>query len=876
MNVPAQISRYMSLREPQRVAVEVLDEIGTELDYKTAQLQAVASIASEKSRHTKPVQFDTKFPSFCFALATGVGKTRLMGACVYYLWRQKGCRNFFVLAPNITIYDKLRTELSPTHPKYMFLGLSDFPRPEVFDGDNYLRFNPQPGLFDEGQARVFIFNISKIFTARTDTEFKFHRFNEHLGNSFSAILQSMDDLVVLMDESHRYRGQASLEAINHLKPVLGLEFTATPLKKQENVVYSFGLAQAIGRFVKTPTVVTRTNLTTSNAEEIEKLKLLDGMARHEHKKGRLTEYCEANSSPVVKPFVLISTKDTKHASEVRNLIESDSFYEGRYKGKVIEIHSGKTGAESDENVRRLLTVEQPTSTVEIVIHVNMLKEGWDVRNLCTIIPLRASTSEILTEQTIGRGLRLPFGQLTDDAELDALEIISHDQYARLIEEAKNNPLFTFKEIDEQDLRPVKVERVEHKFLDLERVLDRISERRDVLFTAELTDEQRLNDVVKSLVAEEVAAYERRKEKAVPSEEESEEKGSSQIQDQLFPTELGGLEAKLFDPVTLEAELKDRLRSFAHANIDAPRITTDTFSDRKLQPFDIKVNFGPFELVDQRVLTHELGFGRERIGERLEIMEVDNPRAFLAGRLIDAVDELDVANDKETALRLADDYLAQLNKSPEELGKIAHLYRDLIIKDLKKQVESHIQDETKVEVTVRSGFVPFRPYSKTILAKDGLVPYTQTVPKSDIRRYLFEGFKKSFYPQVPFDSTPEKDFAAVLERDSTVIKWVRPPDGNVPISYRGHPYNPDFIVETEDRKYIIEVKARKELEPQMDYEVREKALAAIRWCEAASSIKGSKPWEYKLVPDDVIRLTMDLAFVLNHAVKVSPGYSSGYR
>jgi type III restriction enzyme len=312
MSLPLQIKRYMSLRDPQYEALEVLDEISAGSDYKTASLETTANAASKKSRTAKPVKFDTEFPSFCFALATGVGKTRLMGGCIYYLWKSKGYRHFFILAPNITIYEKLRAELSPSHPKYMFIGLSDFPVPDVFDGDNYLRFRPEAGLFDENQCRVFIFNISKIFTARTDTEFKFHRFNEYLGNSFSAILQEMDDLVVLMDESHRYRGEASLNAINHLKPVVGLEFTATP-KYKHNVIYSFNLAQSIGRYIKTPTVVTRTNLTTSDAEEIERLKLLDGMARHELKKGRLIEYCQANDLPLVKPFVLISTRDTNHA-----------------------------------------------------------------------------------------------------------------------------------------------------------------------------------------------------------------------------------------------------------------------------------------------------------------------------------------------------------------------------------------------------------------------------------------------------------------------------------------------------------------------------------------------------------------------------------
>jgi len=134
MSTPEQISRYMSLRDPQREALQVLHEISETLDYKTASLDAVAAIATDKSRAAKTIEFDTEFPSFCFALATGVGKTRLMGACIYYLWKTKGYRNFFIISPNITIYEKLRAELNPSHSKYMFIGLADLPMPQIYDG----------------------------------------------------------------------------------------------------------------------------------------------------------------------------------------------------------------------------------------------------------------------------------------------------------------------------------------------------------------------------------------------------------------------------------------------------------------------------------------------------------------------------------------------------------------------------------------------------------------------------------------------------------------------------------------------------------------------------------------------------------------------
>lgn len=864
MNTPEQISQYMSLREPQREALQMLHEISAAIDYKSAALDAVAAIATEKSKASKPVKFDTQFPSFCFALATGVGKTRLMGACIYYLWQTKGYRNFFILSPNITIYDKLRAELNPAHPKYMFIGLADMPLPQIYDGDNYVRFNPDQMLFGN-PPNIFIFNISKIFTARTDTEFKFHRFSEYLGSSFSAMLQAMPDLVVLMDESHRYRGAASLAAINHLKPALGLEFTATPSYKN-NVTYSFDLSNSMGKFVKTPTVVTRTNLTTSDQQEIEKLKLMDGMTLHEAKKCRLLEYCQANKLPVVKPFVLISTRDTTHASQVRAYLESNDFYEGLYKGKVIEIHSGKTGAESDDNVQKLLSVESPTNTVEIVIHVNMLKEGWDVKNLYTIIPLRASVSEILTEQTIGRGLRLPFGYVTGDPELDALEIVSHDQYAALIQAAKNSPIFQFKELSAQDLRPVKTVPVSHKFVDLGEVLDRSQDEKSLIFTSELTNKQRLIQIVDQIVAKECQEHEAAL--AAAAQQPHTRSAPEGAPRELFPSQPAAPTPKPFDPVARAEELKATLKNYAEANIDVPRIITDTYPERDFRPFDVKVNVGPFELVDQRLLAHDLATGKEHTGDKLDVMEIENPKPFIAGRLIDDVEEIDAANDKDAVLAIVDAYLAKMNIPADKLGKIVHLYRDVIVRDMKSQVEDHIQHQTKVEVHVRSGFIKFRPYPKTVLVTNGIVPYTATVQASDIRKYLFEGFKKSFYPQVPFDSTPEKDFATLLERDPAIPKWIRPAEDDVPIGYRGHNYTPDFIVETKDTKYLIEIKGRRDLTPTIDETVRDKALAGIRWCEAASGIKGGKPWQYKLIPEDAVAANTDFKFAIAQAIKIA--------
>ena len=120
------------------------------------------------------------------------------------------------------------------------------------------------------------------------------------------------------------------------------------------------------------------------------------------------------------------------------LIQSDEFFEGRYRDKVIQVDSSKTGAEEEEMIARLLKVEHTEEPTEIVIHVNMLKEGWDVTNLYTIVPLRAANARVLIEQSIGRGLRLPYGKRTGVTAVDRLNIVAHDKFQEIIDEA-NKP-----------------------------------------------------------------------------------------------------------------------------------------------------------------------------------------------------------------------------------------------------------------------------------------------------------------------------------------------------------------------------------------------------------------------------------------------------
>ena len=135
------ISNVMSLRTPQSRSVKILDSILDEIHLsKNVELRK----ATDTVHDLYPIftDFEHNFMSMTFALATGVGKTKLMGAFITYLYTNKGARNFFVVAPNITIYEKLKNDLgnpSPDNVKYVFRGVGCFAtaKPNVWMDDDY-------------------------------------------------------------------------------------------------------------------------------------------------------------------------------------------------------------------------------------------------------------------------------------------------------------------------------------------------------------------------------------------------------------------------------------------------------------------------------------------------------------------------------------------------------------------------------------------------------------------------------------------------------------------------------------------------------------------------------------------------------------------
>lgn len=871
------IKYAMSLRTPQEEALSYLDAISSQCDYKKDSKDVIEAAASEYCEKQRKVKAGFEFPSFCFAMATGIGKTRLMGACIYHLYKTKGYRHFFILAPGNTIYDKLRKESNPNHPKYIFKGLeSEMGRPKVYDGENY---DTYPIKFEQMSMRIkktpeiqlFIFNIGKIFNSKTDTQFNFHKFKETLGASFADVLAQFDDLVICMDEAHRYYAPASMKAINYLKPVLGLEFTATP-KTTSNVIYAYDFARgAVEGYLKIPVVLGRSNMAGYSQDDVEEMKIRDGLTLHEHRKAVLREYCYDHNLDYVKPIVLVACKDTDHAKKIRALIDNDDFQRGKYKGKVIEIHSKQSGEESEENIRLLLSIEHVSNPVEIVLHVYKLKEGWDVNNLFTIIPLNAAKSDILAMQTIGRGLRLPFGEQIGNEDIDSLDIVAHDHYRELVDEIKSSDIFRYRDLEETAVEPSESVGVSAT------VDDGQLSMLDIAITASgLKSFTEVNNPKTQL-----EIYQEYMKNFMAAQKQDKEENQGQLT--LFDTySLIEESSKVYEPQNEKSSTKTVSKSikqplsrdefvktvteYSAKAISVPKILVQTTSEVKFNRFEVKRTIADFEVAMAKIERFD-AINRQILSVvDAQILEVNDAMNTLACMLLDSISELSY-DDADFVIDVVEQYLAQIPGDEENKRRIVRRYASLIVSDIRKQIYEHMDRKTQDVHIIQKDLILFRKFVKNV-KEDGRIRYDKSfTDKGNIKKYLFTGYKKSYYPANAFDSDTERLFSIILEEDPDVVRWIKPPLNQLGLFWKaGQQYNPDFLVETTTGKYMVEVKALNEVASE---EVVSKAREGIKWCQFATMADSdNKIWEYKLISDDNIHPGNTCKYTLGtaHVVK----------
>ncbi len=873
------ISGRLSLRPPQRRSLEILDRVMEILpEDRHAELQAkMEAICAEFPSVT---DFEREFPSLCFALATGVGKTRLMGAFISYLHLAHGINNFFVMAPNLTIYKKLIADFTPNTPKYVFKGIAEFATdaPEIITGEDY---EAKAGtLFDQFlRCKINIFNISKINSeVRGGKSPRIKRLSEYIGQSYFEYLAGLPDLVLIMDESHRYRASAGIRAINELKPVLGLELTATPFVETskgavpfKNVVIDYPLGKAMeDGFVKEPAVVTRKNFKPEGMtiEAIEDMKLRDGISLHESVKVDLETYARETGNRIVKPFLLVIARDTTHAGQLLKLIQSEEFFEGRYREKVIQVDSSKTGAEEDEMVERLLKVEHTEEPTEIVIHVNMLKEGWDVTNLYTIVPLRAANARILIEQSIGRGLRLPYGKRTGVTAVDRLNIVAHDKFQEIIDEASKpdsairlqQVVLDPEQVGQKTISVVSQSRLASQlgFVPEQTTSSTYVPRGGAVPLFANTEDQRVAQIAYKVIQKLESQPQVLPSASMLDSQEIQKWLMREVEELYRPQQMEMDE--IIEKPDIAAIVAKTSALVKNQTIDIPRILVVPIGEVKsgFKPFTLNLDTLNYPVPDDDLWIRHL---RTPQLDVLTLGKSTDHEARLEDYIVSGLVDFDDVSYDDNAELLYDlagqvvQRFRSMGRSDEDISKTLRCHQKQIAQYIHAQMQDHYwENAVGYEVKINKGFTELKPSAYTASADNPIIDFRQAPSdKSNMSKYLFGGFSRCLYDVQKFQSDAERKLAIILEREA--IKWFKPAKGQFKIYYKSgadHPeYQPDFVAETSECIYMLEPKARNEMEDPIVLAKRE---VAVTWCKNASDYAatcGGKPWKYVLIPHDMI-------------------------
>src|SRR5207249_1156055 len=287
-------------------------------------------------------------PDLVFELATGVGKTKLMGALIAYLFRGDQTRNCLILASRTAILEKLERECQSGSPKYLFIDPALVSEPNLCFRSNVESFRPEAN-----RLNIFLLSPQTI----TGGDRRFSRRSD-FGPSLEDYLKSVRDLIVFTDEAHHLPGagargaSAWREAVRGLGPRLHFGFTATPVSEPgSNIVYRYNLAQCMrdGLYTKAVKLWVETVPELIREEEWDRVTVDFGLHRLKAKRAALREYSDSHINvPFVEPVMLVNARDKAHADEIAAWLKERR---GFAEKEVYSTHSGKT--KTEEEIKQL-------------------------------------------------------------------------------------------------------------------------------------------------------------------------------------------------------------------------------------------------------------------------------------------------------------------------------------------------------------------------------------------------------------------------------------------------------------------------------------------------------------------------------------------
>ncbi len=442
--------------------------------YEVMKTRSLWELAQKFTTADQPMMLNAnedRWVRYAYKMATGSGKTKVMSLIIAWSYfnairenpdiASEYSKTFLVLAPNVIVYERLKQDFGddgkifredPVIPP----GWSDEWQMEIITRD-------EPSDMVSREGALFLTNIQQMYPPRSARNTREpQRLRDVIGEPvvdadvsagrmMRQALEHRNDLMILNDEGHhvheaRLRWSETIDSFDSgLRSRTGsglraqMDFSATPKHNDgrlfNHIIVDYPIAQAISDgVVKRPHLVMLEGTTEYESDDAAaryRDKLQAGINRWQELRERMKDLDR-------EPLLFVMTEDTKSADQIVEWLTSAG---GFGTNEVLRIHTNARGdianeTQSVSRQRELAVLREAARDVDsehspyrVIVSVLMLREGWDVRNVCVIVPLRpySAASQILPEQTLGRGLRRMF-PLSSGDEREELLVIEHEAF----------------------------------------------------------------------------------------------------------------------------------------------------------------------------------------------------------------------------------------------------------------------------------------------------------------------------------------------------------------------------------------------------------------------------------------------------------------
>ena len=781
-------------------------------------------------------------------LATAVGKTYLAAALIEYL-AEAGVRNILIVVPGSTILGKTVANFTAGHARSLTGPMSA--EPLVITSENFNTGRVASALEDEHRVKLYVFTVQSLIRPRAKASRKVRSHQEWLGTGLYQRLRAADDLVVIADEHHVYNEKAKAfhDAVRDLDPMALVGLTATPAKAdQDKVIYQYPLARAIAdQYVKTPVLVGRKDKLTGV-----EVQLRDGLRLLDAKQDAADAYADVTGNRPINAVMFVVADTIDNANAVYETLRKPELLGDLYDEQVLVI----TSESPDDALARLDSVEDPASRTRVIVSVSMLKEGWDVKNIYVICSFRPSISEALTEQTLGRGLRLPWGQYTGIELLDTVEVLSHERYQELLKRA--GVLLEGLTGQRASIPPAVVP------------LDAGAPQQATgSHSTGDSDAVAVFAKASSTGGTDEAARSDDEPGAVPLTQLAAEEGASGS---------GGRSAAfILSAVEGRANAADRQAAAMHQPIVAARQIRIPRLERTIVSRDFSladIEEAEFRQLGTRLATE----GGSNLDRKL-LNVVEDPSHPSGLRLVPATSEdrieasridlpYEQAREQLIDTVLSFDEVAQTRSNVNAAKRLA----DAVIEGAGSETALAAQFNAvldAVRVTIRKHYRNARPQVEDRWTSQVFAPTRLNARPEELNRFgpfsrkvAYSGWARSLHPLNWFDSEPERRLANLIDEQDEVEVWARIQRGELTIPWEGGTYNPDLYVQVNGEHHLIEVKSDKNLD---DPAVQAKRAAARKWARKVTDADGHGTWHYLLVGQSAIEHASTFDAVVQQAV-----------